>query len=267
MKSFVRYSNFVLFFALLSALLYFKPYDKLSTKLLSLLPQNSETNMLYIYENFSSSNDVLVAIKGDIKKLHEIDKKILSHSFIESKKLPFINQKFKEFTKRYSYFMQEFDETNLKNIDFELEKAYKNLISNPFYMQIDKKDPLNLFSQRSQKSNIDIKNGQLYIKDFGYMKIYEVKNASKAQVYTAFAPLFSEDIKVFSPSFYFVENSKIIKDDVNILIYTAVGILLLMYIFILKDPMLLTQTMMTLANSSILALFVVTSVWDEISVC
>jgi predicted exporter len=75
-----------------------------------------------------------------------------------------------------------------------------------------------------------------------------------------------ENVKLFSPIFYFVENSRIIKNDVNNISIIATLFLLLLYIIILRNIKLLVNTLMTLTSSILLSLLICSFIFDELSI-
>ncbi|WP_024954797.1 hypothetical protein [Sulfurospirillum arcachonense] len=268
MKHCVKYLNILIFLALLGLFFVVAPYNKLSTNLISLLPQNEETKLLKVYENFQSSREILVAIKSEnIKDIKNLEKRVLQNSFIKLKKNFFTNKEYREYIKKYQFYLQNFDAKNLENIEVKLQKSYENILLNPYYNAIDKNDPLELFSNRKINTPIEFKNAHYYLKDYGYMSIFTFENGVEFQkVYNVFEKELKADVKVFSPIFYFVQNEKIIKSQVNFLVFIALSILILLYVVILKNIFLLFNTILTLLSASILALLVVTSVYGEVSI-
>ena len=270
LKLFVKSINYGLFALLMLLLWWYKPYATLSTHLLSLLPQSQESYVLKVYEKFQSSKEVLVAIKGEdekaLQKMKALEKRLTDHSFISLKVLPFANKTMKAYQKTYRYLLQDFDETKLQDIEGKITALYEALHANPYYTQIDKGDPLAVFSQEEIPSLLMLKNGHLYLADFGYVSIFTAdEGASSEAIYDAFMQESGENIKLFSPLFYFVENAAKIKSDVNVLIYCAAALLMLLYGVILKNIALLMHTTLVLLSGAIVALFVVTSIWDEVS--
>lgn len=224
--------------------------------------------MLEIYEKFDASREILVAIKGDdFQKIKELEKRVLANDSIVLKKSFFQNKEFREYIKQYRFYLQEYNEEKLSSIGLSLQKAYENLRANPYYTTIDKIDPLGLFEKKKLYASIKIKNGHMYLDDYGYMSIFSFQEESNPQeVYAVFSKEIKEDVKVFSPAFYYVENEQAVKAEVNLLVFLALSILLLLYLGILKNIFLLTNTVLTLLNSSMLSLLLVTFIWDEVSI-
>ncbi|MDX1808675.1 MAG: hypothetical protein R3331_03985 [Sulfurospirillaceae bacterium] len=268
MKQFVKYLNILIFLILLALFFVLSPYKKLSTDLISLLPQNQETKLLKIYGDFQTSREVLVAIKGDNpKEITALEKRVLSHNFIALKKSFFASPEFRKYLKDYSFYLQDFDSKNISAVDKTLKGSYQNLISSLYYSSIDKDDPLQLFSQKKQRVAMSFKEGHLFLKNYGYMSVFSFKKGTDfKKVYDVFHKEMNTNTKIFSPVFYFVENSQAIKSQVNILVSIAIGILFLLYILILKDIGLLANTVVTLLSSFILSLLVVTELWGEVSI-
>ena len=245
----------------------YAPAQKLSTNLLSLLPQNEETKLLKLYEKFQSSREIFVAIKGDdLSAIKALEQRVLQNDFITLKKSFFSNQEFRNYVKEYSFYLRDFDAQNISQISQKLQSQYSNLVSNPQYFAIDTKDPLGLFTQKKSPLALSYKNGHLYLNDYGYMSIFTFKEVVEhKRVYDIFEKEMQKDVKIFSGFFYFVENSQAIKAEVNILVFVAISILLLLYVVILKNISLLFNTLLTLLNAALLSLLIVTFVWDGVS--
>ncbi len=68
----------------------------------------------------------------------------------------------------------------------------------------------------------------MYLKDYGYMAVFNFKDGTNfKEVYEVFQKEIKDDVKVFGPIFYFVENSLAIKSQVNILIFIAISLLII----------------------------------------
>lgn len=273
LKPFVKYLNIAIFLILAGMFLLLSPHQKLSTNLLSLLPQNEETKLLKIYENFKSSHEVIVLIKGSdakaYKNIKELETRILSNDSIALKQNFFTNEHLKSYIQKYQFYLQDFNEAKLEKTQIlsTLQQSYENLITNPLYSSVDKIDPLDLFTREDMNLSVNLKNGHLFLDDYGYMSVFTVRTgANQKKVYDVFAQEMSDEVKSFGPLFYFVENAAKIKSEVNLLAMGGVGILILLYLVILKNSRLLVNTILTLLSSSILALLVVTLLWDEVSI-
>jgi hypothetical protein len=273
LKHSVKYLNIGIFLILAVIFLLLQPYHKLSTNLLSLLPQNEESKLLKIYEAFKSSHEIIVAVKGSdekaYKNIKELEQRILANDFIELKQNFFTNEHLKSYIKKYQFYLQNFNEQNLDETEIlgKLQKSYKSLMTNPLYSSVDKIDPLKLFSRDDIAFPIGLKNGHLFLDDYGYMSIFTFKAGTNQQrVYNVFEKEITPETKIFGPLFYFVENAAKIKSEVNYLVMAGMLILIVLYFLILKNALLLTNTILTLLSSSMLALIAVTLIWDEVSV-
>lgn len=268
MKPFVKYFNFVIFLTLSVLFVLTAPYEKLTTDLVSLLPQNEETKLLKIYEKFESSREVLATVKGEnLKEIKALEKRVLKNDFIKLKKSFFENSEFRKYIKEYRFYLQDFDDKNMVFVGKKLKNAYQSLVSNSYYSVVDKNDPLSLFSRQNISTPLVFKNGHAYLKDYGYMSVFTFKEGTEFQkVYDVFQKEMKGDTKIFSPAFYFVENSKAIKSQVNLLVFIAIGILLLLYIVILKNIPLLINAVLTFLSASMVSLMIVTFFWSEVSI-
>ena len=260
--------HYLLIVCAVGMFVFIAPYNKFSTNLLSLLPQNDEMQMLKIYEKFENSKEIFVAVRGeDISKIQSLEKKVLQYNFIHLKKDFYNSQAFYEYRKKYQFYLEKFDETNLRDMKFSIEKMYENLVNSYLYNSFDIIDPLNLFMKQEIPTAFTIQKGKLFLENFGYMNIFTFdEDIPIEKVYTIFTSQKNEDIKIFSPSFYFVENAKAIKSEVNILIFLGIFLLTLLYSIFLKNIRLLLHTFLVLSTSSMLAQLVIISIWSEISI-
>lgn len=263
-----KFIHYLLIVCSVAMFVFIAPYNKFSTNLLSLLPQNDEMQMLKLYQKFENSKEVFVAVRGeDISKIQSLENFFLQYDFIHLKTAFYNSQSFYEYRKKYQFYLEKFDETNLNDIKRSIEKMYDNLVNSYFYNSFDSVDPLSLFIQKEIPSGLNIQKGKLFLENFGYMSIFTFdEDIPIEKVYTIFTSQKHEDVKIFSPSFYFVENAKVIKSEVNVLISFGVLLLTLLYAIFLKNIRLFLHTFLVLCTSSMLAQLVVTSMWSEISI-
>jgi uncharacterized protein len=267
LRRLIRHSNFILFFVISIFFFFSKPYLNLYSDLLSLLPQNKQIKNVRAYEHLFLNNEILLAVKGNnLEEIKKLEKKVLSHDFINLKQNPLTSESFLKYLKEYRFYLSEFDKKNIFSIEKKLQEQYQNLLTNPYYVFLDTKDPLSLFRTKSKVKNILFKNGRLFLPDYGYMSIFSYNQGTDIKkVYDVFAPLINKKTKVFSPIFYFVENKQAIKSQVNFLIFLALGILLILYIVILRDFFLLTNTIVTLLSGMMLSFVFISLFWEKIS--
>ncbi|MCK5678542.1 MAG: hypothetical protein KAH72_08730, partial [Flavobacteriaceae bacterium] len=152
----------------------------------------------------------------------------------------------------------------------ELQAIYMQMKTSFVPVQIDKLDPFSLILKDNGR-NIKLKNGHLTLGEYGYLSVFSLQSKSLEEHKKLYKQIDgivgkNKDVKVFSPLFYYVENSDTIREDVNRIIYMAMAILLVMYLLLLRNISLLLNTISTLATSSIVALIILTLVYDEISI-
>lgn len=248
-----------------------------STNLLSFLPEGKSKEAFEIYSHFKNSKEVLIATEGfdkeSLAKIKTIEEKLLASDLLKLESSIAPNAKLLEYTKNNAFYLKNLTKDDSQNIHETLKALYEKMTNNPYYSTIDAFDPLGYFSPKEQKMPINIRDGHLALGDFGYLCILSIKDISNTiESYETIYTLVHQELKgihnvrVFSPTFYFVENSQKIQDDVTFLIVLSTILLLVLYIFIIKNIYLLINTIATLATSALLSFLLIGMIWSEVSV-
>lgn len=272
----VKYFNYILFSLLLSIFFLFGFNKDISTSLQTILPNSENKELLNEFLKFKANKKIYIAVKGfdkkALNKLNKIENRL--DKLTNIKKDTFrANKNLKGFKEEYYLYFQNIDKKKLENLDvrMQINKIYEELISSFLVSSFNKKDPLEIFENTPK--NINIKNGKLFIKDYGYLTIYTIDkdifsiNEYK-KIYKNIKFIENEytDIKTFSSIYYFVENSKYIKDDATKIALIATIFLLCLYILILKNLHLLINTILTLLSSALFASISLILIYKQISV-
>ena len=231
--------------------------------------------MLQNFNKTQNSKILLLSIKGfDEKALH-----MMQSIEDQLKTLPMVSvRKFQDsdwlhkHREAYKFSIYPLNHEKLSQIDIqkELHTIHDEMINSFFPVHIDKRDPFSLLKY-PEKKKLKLKNGHLTLGEYGYLSYFELKSKSldeHQEVYDQIHEIVADDtdIKVFSPVFYYVENSNAIRSDVTKIIWIAMGILLLLYVFILRDIPLLLNTVMTLGTSAMLSIILITQLYGEVSI-
>lgn len=273
-----KYINLLILFSLILLVLSFNSFKSISTQLYTILPKSEQKDLLQKFNNFKSTKKIFLSIKGfdkesleEIKRIEEQLTKI-DGLFIEK---PKINKELEEYKNDYKFFINELKNNDLEGLDIEksLEKLKADIFNSNFSYFIDEKDPFSLLEKPISSEIFSIRNGRLIIKNYGYLLLLNIDNSIDSlkkfeNVYDSIQKITNsnENIKVFSPIFYFVENSRIIKEDVNKIILFSTIVLLLLYLIILRNIKLLLNTLITLSSSILLALLITSLLFDKISI-
>jgi hypothetical protein len=259
----------------LTAFFYLHSYSQLSTSLLSVLPAGDTKDMLQNFNQTQNSKVLLLSIKGfdkkALKKMQNIEDQLKALPMVsarEIKESDWLDKHRDEY--KFSIYSLSHDKLSQIDVKKELNTLYNEMISSFFPVQIDKLDPFSLL-QYPERKHLKLKNGYLTLGEYGYLSYFELKSKSlkeHKQLYDQIHEIVNDDIdiKVFSPIFYYVENSNAIRADVNKIIWIAMGILLLLYVFILRDISLLLNTVMTLGTSAMLSIIFITQLYGEVSI-
>lgn len=267
-----------LLFAIVGTLFFFYQNSvHVSTNLLSFLPEGKSKEAFEIYSHFKNSKEVLIATEGfdkdSLTKIKTIEEKLLATELLKLESSITPNAKLIEYTKNNAFYLKNLNKDDSVSIHDKLKSLYEKMTNNPYYTTIDASDPLGYFSPKEQKIPINIRDGHLALGDFGYLTVLSIKDTSNTiesyeKIYTLVHKVLAsiDKVRVFSPTFYFVENSQKIQDDVTFLIVISTILLLVLYIFIIKNIYLLINTIATLATSALLSFLLIGMIWSEVSV-
>ena len=277
MKLGTKSLNIVLF-ALVGILFFFYQNSvHVSTNLLSFLPEGKSKEAFEIYSHFKNSKEVLIATEGfdkeSLSKIKILEEKLLASGLLKLESSITPNAKLIEYTKNNAFYLKNLNKEGSVSIHETLKSLYEKMTNNPYYTTIDATDPLGYFSPKEQRIPINIRDGHLALGDFGYLSVLSIKDTSNTiESYETIYNLVHQtlegvqNVRVFSPTFYFVENSQKIQDDVTFLIVLSTVLLLVLYIFIIKNIYLLINTIATLATSALLSFLLIGMMWSEVSV-
>ena len=275
MKKPIKYLNFFLFSISLAIVLYFQSYTHFSTSLFSVLADDDAKHMMQAFEKTQNSHTLLVAVKGlDVKaldKMQKIEKKLDTLSSVSLKK-NYLDNALQVHQNTYKLLIQDVNVTKLSTLDVHqaLKNIYTEMTASFFPVHIDKIDPFNVLISKSPLE-VQMMNGHLIIDNYGYLSYFSLDSndlKEHERVYESIHKVLSleDDIQFFSPLFYYVENSQAIRSDVQYIITIAFAILILLYLVILKDILLLAHTFTTLATSGLLAMLILTQMYEQISI-
>lgn len=253
----------------------FNSFNTISTKLETLLPSGEKKELLNKFNAFSSSKQIFLAVKGfdtsSLKKIKQLEKEFLKIDGISIKKTT-TNKQLKKYLIDYKFYLNEINTTTINNLDIQnkISTLKNNILNANFLFIYDKSDPLGIL-EKKESQNRFIKKDHLILKDYGYLTILSLDKKIDSmdkyeEIYDSINKLQLDDIKLFSPIFYFVENSRIIKSDVNKIVIISTFLLLVLYIIILRNIKLLFNTLNTLLSSILLSLFSISLIFDSISI-
>lgn len=277
MKLGTKTLNIILFAVVGTLFFFYQNSVHVSTDLLSFLPEGKSKEAFEIYSQFKNSKEVLIATEGfdkeSLSKIKTIEDKLLASDLLKLESSIAPNAKLIEYTKNNAFYLKNLGKDDSLNIHEKLKSLYEKMTNNPYYTAIDASDPLGYFSPKEQKIPINIRDGHLALGDFGYLSVFSIKDtANTIESYEIIYNLVHQElsnmqnVRVFSPIFYFVENSQKIQDDVTFLIVLSTILLLVLYIFIIKNIYLLINTIATLATSALLSFLLIGMIWSEVSV-
>jgi predicted exporter len=271
-----RYFSFILFGILVILFVLLNTNNKISTSLLNTLPDTQNKELLEVYLQTQINKKLFLAIRGEdkksLEKLKQIEQKLLEIEGLEKEQFRY-NQKLQEYKKKYKLYLEDIDTNKLETLDVkkELKKLYQSITNSFFITTINKEDPFKLLEQTKQK--LSIKNGRVLLDDFGYLSILSLH--SDINTLQEYERVYDEvkkveknytDIISFSPIYYFVENSRYIKNDTTTIAVIAITLLLLLYFVILRNISLLLNTLLTLSSSALFATIIVTHFYKEVSI-
>jgi len=255
-------------------LLALKSHTNISTSLLSILEESKSKELIKSFENTQNAKLLFLSTKGfnraSLLKIKAYEKALLSVENIEKQKFK-QSQKLYTHLQEYKVFSTELNHEKLKalNVQKELKNLHQQMISSFFPAPIDAIDPFGLFTS-SKTTKIHLKNGHLTLGEYGYLSVFTLRSKTLEEhqiLYRKIHNLVDEkEAKIFSPLFYFVENSNAIHSDVDNIILLAGLILLLLYFIVLRDIFLLFNTLTTLATSAMISTIIMGLLFKEISI-
>ncbi|MEA3498273.1 MAG: hypothetical protein U9R16_04355 [Campylobacterota bacterium] len=276
MKQLTKFSNFIIFGFVLAIFFIIQPNQKISLELSSML--TGEDKKFYnLAEKLGFIKTFLVAVDGfdkdDLKKIKEIKQLLAEHPEITINN-QLNNKNFQEFKMRYNLYLNSLKYSSNDQIDTtkELQNIYQQMLSSPFYFNLNLNDPFGIINKEPISTKLKIKNGNLTIGDYGYLAVFNINSKiderSRIKIYTDIHNILDkyENIKFFSPVFYYVENSKKIQSDVKLIIFASMVMLGILYLVILKNFYLFINIALTLVTSVIVGQLVVTSIFPVVSI-
>ncbi|RXJ84813.1 hypothetical protein, partial [Arcobacter sp. CECT 8985] len=278
MNKLIKISTFIILTVCIVLLFTSKSLDNISNNILTILPSSKEKSLLLNYDKLKASKTIIVSTKGldenSYKNIKKIDKELSNIKYLSLKQNNSNNFK-NEYLKKYHLYLNKMNEHKIKslNIQNELSNLYSSLTNSFFPIIINNKDPFNLFENIKTNSALDIKNSHLIIKDYGYISFFDIDKKANSlkqykQIYNEISKIKKRfnNTTIFSPIFYYVENQKAIKNDVNKIVIVATIILFILYIFMIKNFSLLFHTVSALATSIILSIIILSLFFNNISI-
>ena len=242
----------------------------ISYQILDILPAGENKELVKEFEKLNNHKYLYLFYKSTdnkaLQELQNIEKELL---LIKGLKPFKVNKKIQSYQKKYFHILNTPIQLDIsaKEIDSKLQNIYNKLIQSPFSYKIDTIDPLELYSKKNNYSKYKKVNKQGFITLISieqninstkeYIKLYnKIKNIEKS----------NPKLETFSVIYYYVENSQLIKEDVNKIIVFATSILILLYLLLLRDFKLLLQTSTVLLSSLAGAFILITLLFNKISI-
>ena len=275
LKKLSSYTNFFIFISTFLLLGILQSTTHISTSLLAILPDGESKKIIKNFNETQNAKTLLLSVKGfdenSLQRMNMYENELNTILGITQKGMQG-NKALKEHQEKYRLYTDKLDNKKALNIDVtqELEAIYMQMKTSFVPVLIDKVDPFSLI-EKDSRANLRLKNGHLTLGEYGYLSIFSLQSKNLEEhkkLYHHIESIIGEkkNVKVFSPLFYYVENSETIRTDVNRIIYMAMAILLVMYLVLLRNIPLLLNTISTLATSSMVALIILTQLYDEVSI-
>ena len=225
-----NYFSLIIFAFVLALVFAFNSFKTISTNLEAVVSNSEKKELLKKFNEFKISKKLFLYVDNlddkSLNKIKDIENKLLEISTLTLEKQK-DNQALNEYKKEYFLYQNSLNLEKLinlsnLNIEKELENLKSNLLNSQFGYFVNSSDPFSIFKKEQEESNFFIKNNHLAVKDKGYFSIFSISSSVNSiddyeNLYNEISNITKDDkdIKIFSSIFYFVENSKIIKDDVN----------------------------------------------------
>ena len=252
-------------------------YRHISTSLLSVLPESRGKEIIRKFEGLHGTKTLLLAVKGfddtALEKITRIELALKETDFVKPKEMG-RNGLLESHRNRYRLYVDGIDAEKLDRVDVSgaLSKLYERMTQSFFPITVDRYDPLGIYLKESSFP-VKLHNGHAIIKGYGYLSYFDIDSRNleeHTELYHQIQKILSmyspDELMLFSPIFYYVENAAAIKADANRIVLIAALLLALLYLYMLRNIRLLFHAMTTLAASAAFAVLAVTSLYSEVSI-
>ncbi len=280
-KHFERLRFLILCALIIVAGTFFLNRAPLSGDIVKILPEDEATRTLSLYNRFESSKKLFVMVRGfdeeSLRKANEIKTLLEAQSTVENVffNITDLSPKVQRYLGDNYHYLSDFNDTALspETIRARLNETAEAMLAGGGYVSLDRHDPLKLFTPMRVMS-AEMKNGFLIVPGKGYCLIASITpavsdiDASREMYNQVMGALevYRNDIVLFSPNFYGVENSAFIKNDVEKITLVTFVILVLVYFFLLRSRVLLLFSVTALVTSTLVALIVLKAVFPDVSI-
>jgi uncharacterized protein len=280
-KHFERLRFFLLALLVIGVGLYLFIKYPLVGELSKALPEDNATKILEQYGAFESSKKLFVLVKGfdatSLERAQAIAQKLSRLSSVEGVlfDLSAIDPKAQAYLGTNWLYLNDFNTSVLtpKEVEDKLGALAESMIQSGAYVQLDRTDPLKLFSGPSLVMGAH-KEGKLIVPGHGYCIIAQVRPSVSDmegsqklydEVHGALDS-YKNSITLFSPNFYSVENSDYIHNDVQRITFLTIVILIGVYFFFLRNKTMLLFSLLTLFLSALLSVLILNAVFKDVSI-
>ncbi len=264
-----------------AAAMLFSP-QRLSTDLLGVFPQNTQTAQLRDASSLQMLNRLVVVSKGfDTASRERI--KAIAQSVRDVEGVVTLNYRSDTFDPALAASLQSgfYQRARLKeqalddvSIRKKLEALYAEASSSFIMVPIDTADPLGLFEDPMKQLSASSRGGYLTLGEEGYLlsatldvPVADVEGARKLMeaLQTLLKP-YGADVVAFAPHYFTAQNSANIKGEVNLIVTATLLLLLLFYALALRNFKVLVVTSLALGGSLFVGLSAVTAWFESVSV-
>lgn len=265
MKLIAKSSVFALFLLLLFLVFALNIKDKLSIDMYAMLPDSDSKQALLKYTKINKTHEVILALKSETKNMDDYIQKI-QNSFPSFTPIYPPQKKFIDFLEKYKFYLGTcIDAIPSENEVRERLIKLKENLRDGFLSFVDKDDPLLLFDNKNKQTLLmpNISN----FSDVIYFTL-DISSNEFEESYDKLMDIIKDDkdILVYSPFFYFVENSRIFKSQAKIILGVSITILAFLYLYWLKNLTLFVFTATTLFSSTLFSQIIASFFWNNISV-
>lgn len=280
-KHFERLRFLLLSFAVIGIGLYLFIKYPLVGELSKALPEDNATKILEQYGAFDSSKKLFVLVKGfdpkSLERAQSIAEKLSTLSEVESVlfDLSDIDPKSQAYLASNWLYLNDFNTSVLspQEVESKLKALAESMVQSGAYVQLDRNDPLKLFTQPSLVMGSH-KDGKLIVPEHGYCVIAQVRPSVSDmegsqklydEVHRALDQ-YKNTITLFSPNFYSVENSHYIHNDVQRITFFTIVILIGVYFFFLRNKIMLLFSVLNLFLSALLSVLILNTLFNDVSI-
>gem|GEM_PF-4815337 len=232
------------------------------TSVKTLLPTKQSAQTFEKAQMFQSANSLVIYAKN-IQDLKNASRIVTMQKGVQKEILPWQNEAYSDYVRRYKHYLGTNSEIKTDTVEKQVRMLYEQILFSPFFT-IDSTDPLGVFAPNHGEFLMQTQEG--FIEKNGYyFGFFRLQDAMTKPLYKVLQTL-PQNVKVFSPQFYYYENPQKITAQINAMMAVGTLVLLFLFLYLIKDVFLFINTYATLLASGFFALLALSVFIQSVSI-